>query len=472
MNGKLLPAGNPAPAADGVPSKPGTRLWRIALDTARPAPVTLGQAFKYWLKLGFISFGGPAGQIAMMHQELVEKRRWISEHRYLHGLNYCMLLPGPEAIQLAIYISWLMHGVKGAVMAGVLFFLPAFALLSLLGGIYLAYGDVPLVQGVFYGIKPAVVAVVLFAAWRIGSKALKNSLLWGIAAAAFIGIFFFKIAFPWIVLAAAILGAIGGKLAPAKFKGGGGHGASSKEYGSALIDDDTPTPAHAKFTWTKFALTTAVFIAIWLAAMLALGGSGTLADMGEFFTKAAFLTIGGAYAVLPYVYQGGVEQFGWLTGTQMIDGLALGETTPGPLIMIVTWVGYLGGVTKEVFANPILAGLAGAAVATFFTFLPSFWFILAGGPLVESTRGELKFTAPLTGITAAVVGVIVNLAVFFAWHTFWPRATEAAPFSGGFEWFPVVLALAAFVALWKYKIDIMKVIGACALVGLGYALII
>lgn len=450
-------------------------LWRFRVDTvstAAPAPVSLGQSFKYWLKLGFISFGGPAGQIAMMHQELVEKRRWISEHRYLHGLNYCMLLPGPEAIQLAIYISWLMHGVKGAVMAGVLFFLPAFALLSLLAGVYLAWGDVPLVQGVFYGIKPAVVAVVLFAAWRIGARALKNGVLWAMAALAFVGIFVFDVGFPWIVLAAAVLGGIGGKLAPDKFKGGGGHGASDRDYGPALIDDDTPTPAHARFSWPKLALTTAVFVAIWAAAILALGAAGTLADMGEFFTKAAFLTIGGAYAVLPYVYQGGVETYGWLTGPQMIDGLALGETTPGPLIMIVTWVGYLGGVAKEVFAHPVAAGLAGAATATFFTFLPSFWFILAGGPLVEATRGEIKFTAPLTGITAAVVGVIVNLAVFFAWHTFWPRASDAAPFSGGFEWFPVLIALASFVALWKYKIDIMKVIGACALLGLVYSLII
>jgi chromate transporter len=440
------------------------------VDTARPSPVTLGTAFKYWLKLGFISFGGPAGQIALMHQELVEKRRWISEHRYLHGLNYCMLLPGPEAIQLAIYISWLMHGVKGAVVAGVLFFLPAFALLSLLAGVYLAWGDVPLVQGIFYGIKPAVVAVVLFAAWRIGSKALKNEMLWGIAALAFIGIFWFKIGFPWIVLAAAMLGALGGKLAPAKFKGGGGHGASNKQYGAALIDDDTPTPDHAKFSWGKFIVTTVIFIAIWLGAMFAVSGQQTLTDMGNFFSKAAFLTIGGAYAVLPYVYQGGVEHYTWLTGPQMIDGLALGETTPGPLIMVVTWVGYLGGVAKEIFANPIAAGLAGAAAATFFTFLPSFWFIIAGGPFVEATRNELKFTAPLTGITAAVVGVVINLAVFFAWHTFWPQATDAAPFAGTFEWFPVIVAVAAFVALWKYKADVMKAIVVCALLGLAYSL--
>jgi chromate transporter len=444
----------------------------LTVDTARPSPVTLGTAFKYWLKLGFISFGGPAGQISMMHHELVEKRRWISEHRYLHALNFCMLLPGPEATQLAIYISWLMHGVKGGILAGVLFFLPGFLLLSALAGVYLAWGDVPLVQGIFYGIKPAVVAVVLFAAWRIGSRALKNEVLWGMAALAFIGIFVFDIGFPWIVLAAAILGAIGGKLMPAKFKGGGGHGASGKGYGAAIIDDDTPTPAHAKFSWRRLIATIVAFALIWLAAMLALRGEQALADMGMFFTKAAFLTIGGAYAVLPYVYQGGVEHYQWLTGPQMMDGLALGETTPGPLIMVVTWVGYLGGVAKGVFDNPIAAGLAGAAVATFFTFLPSFLFILAGGPLVEATRGELKFTAPLTGITAAVVGVVLNLAVFFAWHTFWPHGTQAAPFAGVFDWFPVIIAIAAFVALWKYKADIMKVIGACALLGLAYSLTI
>ncbi len=437
-----------------------------AIPATPPPTPTVGEAFKYWLKLGFISFGGPAGQIAMMHQELVERRRWISEHRYLHALNYCMLLPGPEAIQLAIYISWLMHGVKGALMAGVLFFLPAFVLLSVLAGIYLNFGDVPAVQGIFYAIKPAVVAVVLFAAWRIGSKSIKNEVLLGIAALAFIGIFAFDIDFPWIVLAAAILGAIGGKLMPAKFKAGGGHGASNKAYGPAIIDDDTPPPAHAKFTWAKLAVTTLVFATIAAVALLALRGSTDLYNMGEFFLKAAFLTIGGAYAVLPYVYQGAVDHFTWLTGPQMMDGLALGETTPGPLIMIVTWVGYIGGVTKSVLDDPIAAGLAGATVATFFTFLPSFWFIIAGGPIIESTRGELKFTAPLTAISAAVVGVILNLAVFFAWHTFWPKATAAEPFSGPFDAIPVVIAIACFIALWKYKQDIMKVIGVCALLGL------
>ena len=437
-----------------------------------PAPVTLGESGKYWIKLGFISFGGPAGQISMMHQELVEKRRWISERRYLHALNYCMLLPGPEATQLAIYISWLMHGAKGGVIAGVLFFLPGFLLLSALAGLYLAWGEVPLVQGIFYGIRPAVVAIVLFAAWRIGSRALKNEVLWGMAELAFIGIFILEIGFPWIVLAAAMLGALGGKLMPAKFGSGGGHDASSKTYGAALIDDDTPTPAHARFTWTRFMVTTLVFIALWLATMAILSRQPALADMGLFFSKAAFLTIGGAYAVLPYVYQGGVEHFHWLTGAQMMDGLALGETTPGPLIMIVSWVGYLGGVAKDVSSHPLAAGLSGAAVATFFTFLPSFWFILAGGPLVEATRGELRFTASLTGITAAVVGVILNLAVFFAWHAFWPQATSDAPFDGSFEWVQAVVASLAFIALWQYKADIIKVIAVCALVGLIHRLTI
>ena len=449
-----------------------------AVPTSPPPPVTLGEAFKYWLKLGFISFGGPAGQISMMHQELVEKRRWISEHRYLHALNYCMLLPGPEAIRLAIYISWLMHGVRGAIVAGVLFFLPAFVLLSLLAWIYLTWGDISLVKGIFYGIKPAVVAVVLFAAWRIGSRALKNNLLRGMALLAFFSSITLAIlapqfiAFPWIVFTAAALGALGGKFMPDKFKGGGGHGASHKQFGPALIDDDTPTPAHAKFSWAKLGFTTLIFIGIWCVVMLGLRGQPVLSDMGVFFTKAAFLTIGGAYAVLPYVYDAGVGEFAWLTGPQMIDGLALGETTPGPLIMIVTWVGFLGGVTKDIFGNTLFGGIAGAAVATFFTFLPSFLFIIAGAPLVEATRNEMKFTAPLTGITAAVVGVILNLAVFFAWHTFWPHATATAPFAGQFEWLPVIVAIAAFFALWKYKIDIMKVIGACASLGLVYSLVI
>jgi chromate transporter len=439
----------------------------------RPPHPSFWEAFAYWLKLGFISFGGPAGQISIMHQELVEKRRWIGERRFLHALNYCMVLPGPEAQQLAIYIGWLLHRTWGGIVAGTLFVVPSLFILSALTYVYLAYGNVPFVQGVFAGIKPAVVAIVVFAAWRIGSRALKNKVLWGFAAASFVAIFALHIPFPIIVLTAGVLGFIGGKIAPAKFKVGG-HGASNKTYGPALIDDDTPPPEHTKFKIPRLIFMTAAFVAVWAVGMWAILGIPVLKDMGEFFTKAALVTFGGAYAVLPYVYQGGVETYGWLTGLQMIDGLALGETTPGPLIMVVAFVGFIGGWSKEIFGPDglLLAGFAGACVATFFTFLPGYLFILAGGPLVEATHGDLKFTAPLTGITAAVVGVILNLAIFFGWHVLWPQATEAAPFAGNFEWFYALMSVAAFLALWKYKQDIMKVIAACAAVGLVYTSLI
>ena len=439
----------------------------------RPPHPSFLEAFFYWLKLGFISFGGPAGQISMMHQELVEKRRWISEHRFLHALNYCMLLPGPEAQQLAVYIGWMLHRSWGGIVAGTLFVLPSLFILIALTYVYLAYGDVTFVKGVFNGIKPAVVAIVVFAAWRIGTRALKNNVLWAFAAASFVAIFVFHVPFPYIVLAAGILGYLGGKVAPHKFRAGGGHGASDKHFGPALIDDDTPQPAHVRFRPGRLAVLIVLFVALWGVAIAALP-DGTLTDMGGFFTKAALVTFGGAYAVLPYVYQGGVEHYQWLTGTQMIDGLALGETTPGPLIMVVAFVGFIGGWSKELFGPDalLLAGVAGASVATFFTFLPSYLFILAGGPLVEATHGDLKFTAPLTGITAAVVGVVLNLAVFFGWHVLWPQASEAQPFAGTFQWFYALISVAAFVALWKYKMDIMKVLGACALIGLGHTLVV
>jgi len=436
-----------------------------------PRAVGAGEAFRYWLKLGFISFGGPAGQISIMHQELVERRRWISERRFLHALNYCMLLPGPEAIQLAIYIGWLLHGVWGGIVAGTLFFLPSYFILAGLSWIYLDFGSVPAVAGVLYGIKPAVVAIVVFAAYRIGTRALRNGTLWVLAAAAFVAIFAFGVPFPAIVLAAAVAGAIGGRLAPEKFRAGGSHGGAEKSWGPSLIDDHTPTPDHARFSRARLAGFVIAGLAIWVAALALLaatfGWDGTLTRMGWFFTKAALLTFGGAYAVLPYVYQGGVEHYGWLTGPQMIDGLALGETTPGPLIMVVTFVGFVGGWTKQVFGDALFAGgLAGAAVATFFTFLPSFLFILIGGPLVEATHGDIKFVAPLTGITAAVVGVVLNLAVFFGYHVLWP-----AGFDGNFEWFSALLGVAAFIALWRFKAGIIPVIAACALVGLAFRLL-
>ena len=327
----------------------------VAVEPAPPVPVSLREAFLYWLKLGFISFGGPAGQISMMHTELVEHRRWISEHRFLHALNYTMVLPGPEAQQLATYIGWLMHGTLGGMMAGVLFVLPSLVILIVLTWIYLAWGDVPVVAGVLYGIKPAVTAIVVFAAYRIGSRALRNGVLWSIAAAAFVAIFALHVPFPYIVLAAGVIGLVGGRIAPTKFRAGGGHGALDKSFGPALIDDHTPTPDWARFTWRSTMIHVLVGFAIWtlLEGMLYLkwGWQGPLTQMGWFFTKAALVTFGGAYAVLPYVYQGGVEHYGWLTGAQMIDGLALGETTPGPLIMIVAFVGFVGGWVKEIFGT-------------------------------------------------------------------------------------------------------------------------
>ena len=409
----------------------------------------------------------------MMHQELVEKRRWISEHRFLHALNYTMVLPGPEAQQLATYIGWLMHGVWGGIAAGVLFVLPSLFILGGLTWIYLVYGDVPVVAGILYGIKPAVTAVVVFAAYRIGSRALKNNVLRTLAVLAFIAIFAFDIPFPYIVLMAGAIGYLGSHIAPDKFRVGGHHGSSKDSYGPALIDDDTPAPEHARFKWSRFIVFALAGLLIGGAAMVALsmayGWQGTLTQMGWFFTKAALVTFGGAYAVLPYVYQGGVEQYAWLTGTQMIDGLALGETTPGPLIMVVAFVGFVGGWTKEIFGPEMLplAGAAGASVATLFTFLPSFLFILLGGPAVEATRGDVKFTAPLTGITAAVVGVVLNLATFFAYHVLWPQG-----FEGTFEWFSALIGAIAFVALFKFKVGIVPVIGACAVTGLGYSLLL
>ncbi len=440
-------------------------------EKPRPEAVSFMETVKYWLKLGFISFGGPAGQISMMHQELVEKRRWISEHRFLHALNYTMVLPGPEAQQLATYIGWLMHGVWGGIAAGVLFVLPSLFILITLTWVYLSYGDLTAVAGILYGIKPAVTAIVVFAAYRIGSRALPNNVLRGMAIAAFIAIFVFHIPFPYIVLVAGIVGLIGSRFAPEMFRAGGHHGSSKETYGPALIDDDTPIPEHAKFKWSRFITFALVGISIAAVIMAGLmmkfGWEGTLTQMSWFFTKAALVTFGGAYAVLPYVYQGGVDQYGWLTGTQMIDGLALGETTPGPLIMVVAFVGFVGGWSKEIFGpeSLLLAGAAGATIATIFTFLPSFLFILLGGPAVEATRNDVKFTAPLTGITAAVVGVILNLAVFFAFHVLWPQG-----FDGKFEWFAALMGVAAFIALFKYKIGIVWVIAVSAVVGLAYSL--
>ncbi len=403
-----------------------------------------------------------------MHTELVERRRWISEQRFLHALNFCMVLPGPEAQQLATYIGWLMHRTWGGLVAGGLFVLPSLFILIGLSWVYLAWGTLPVVAGLFYGLKPAVTALVLHAAHRIGTRALKNRWLWGIAGAAFGAIFLLDAPFPLIVLAAAAIGHFGNRRAPQVFAPGGGHGAARASYGRALIDDDMPPPPHARFTRARLARVLAMGLGLWAAAMaalaLAFGVQGALTQMGWFFTQAALLTFGGAYAVLPFVYQGAVEQHHWLTAAQMMDGLALGETTPGPLIMVVAFVGFVGGWTQALFGPDalFLAGAAAAGVVTFFTFLPSFVFILAGGPVIESTHGKLQFTAPLTAITAAVVGVILNLAVFFAWHVLWPQG-----WAGRFDVVSAGIAVAAGVALFRFKLGVMPMLALCALAGLA-----
>jgi chromate transporter len=436
---------------------------------APPPTISFAEAFRFWLKLGFISFGGPAGQIAIMHRELVEQRRWISDGRFLHALNYCMLLPGPEAQQLATYIGWLMHRTRGGLVAGGLFVLPSLVLLITLSWLYMRFGSLPVVAGILDGVKPAVVAIVLHAAHRIGSRTLETPGLWGIAAVAFIGFALLHVPFPLVIVAAAIAGVVLGKRLVGDGSGPAHGSAAKTPPAPAIIDDDTPTPPHARFSTRRLLATVGIGLALWAGTLgalaIATGWQGVLAPMGWFFTKAALLTFGGAYAVLPYVYDGAVAQFHWLTAAQMIDGLALGETTPGPLIMVVAFVGFVGGWTHALAASPLATGIAAACVVTFFTFLPSFVFILAGGPLIESTHGNLRLKAPLTAITAAVVGVILNLAVVLGLHVFLPGG-----FDGAIAWPAVALfALAAF-ALLRLKLGILPLIGLAGLAGLALRL--
>lgn len=430
--------------------------------------VSFWEAFRFWLKLGFISFGGPAGQIAVMHQQLVEQHRWISERRFLHALNFCMLLPGPEAQQLATYIGWLMHKTWGGIVAGVLFVLPSLFILIGLSWFYMVFGESNLVSGFFYGIKPAITAIVLHAAYRIGSRVLKNSSLWVISIAAFVALSLFHIPFPFVIASAALCGFILGKIWPDNFKSS--QTVEHQSTGNALIDDHTASPHHASFGWRRIVMITLVGAILWMLPMSVLivvqGWNGAFTQMGWFFTKAALLTFGGAYAVLPYVVQGAVNQYGWLSLSQMMDGLALGETTPGPLIMVVAFVGFVGGYGNAVLGSDMLfmGGAVAAIWVTFFTFLPSFIFIFVGAPVIEATHNNLAITAPLTAITAAVVGVIVNLALFFAYHILWP-----AGWSGQFDIFSAVLTLVAIGLLFVFKLDMMRVLIGCAAIGLAWA---
>ena len=454
------------------------------MDSKLEPEIPFSEALKFWFKLGFISFGGPAGQIAIMHKELVEEKRWISEKRFLHALNYCMVLPGPEAQQLAIYIGWLLHRTRGGVVAGVLFVLPSLFILIALSYVYVVFGNVTWVAALLYGIKPAVAAIVVQAVHRIGSKTLKTPttapLLWAVAVSSFLALYFLHLPFPVIVISAALIGVFGAKFVPKQFSTDAGHGAkksASDTVRPAVIDDNTPTPEHAQFKKSRLATVVLIGAVLWLIPMAILmmhqGWNGALTQMAWFFTKAALLTFGGAYAVLPYVYQGAVEQFTWLTGAQMIDGLALGETTPGPLIMVVAFVAFLGGWAKQVLGpdSLFLGAALAATVVTWFTFLPSFLFILAGGPLVETTHNNLKFIAPLTAITAAVVGVIASLALFFIAHIAIKPAIDGSIFDR-LDYFSIVVTVVAAIALIRFKIGVIPVLFASALCGLVWRLLI
>ena len=445
--------------------------------------VSFAEAFRFWVKLGFISFGGPAGQIAIMHRELVERRHWISEERFLHALNYCMLLPGPEAQQLAIYIGWLMHRTWGGIVAGAFFVIPSIFVLLALSYIYAAHGNVPVVAGALAGFKPVVVAIVVEAGLKIGGRALKRRAHFFIAAAAFVSIYFFHIPFPLIVLVAGLIGLIGSRLWPGVFDkasaGGQLTGDGEKEMTPdtrhptpTVIDDHATPPEHTRPSRARVVKILAVGLALWSLPFAALvawrGWAGLHAQEYRFFTQAALVTFGGAYSVLAYVTQAAVGSYGWLTHAQAVDGLALAETTPGPLIMVLQFVGFMAGWNHATAAgmNQTASAVLGALVTTYTTFLPCFLFIFIGAPYIEVLRGNKSLTAALSGITAAVVGVVLNLALVFGWAVIWPHGL-----SGGTNWFAAALSVAAFIALYRFKADVLWVVIAGGLIGLGRALL-
>jgi chromate transporter len=464
--------------------------------------VSFGEAFRFWLKLGWISFGGPAGQIAIMHREMVERRRWLSEERFLHALNYCMMLPGPEATQLAVYVGWLMHRTPGGLVAGVFFVLPSIFILLALSYTYAAYGNTRLVSGLLTGFKPVVVAIVVEAVLKIGGRALKRRVHFLLALAAFVAIFFLRVPFPLIVLVAALVGLMGARLWPEAFAAGrakgraaeeetksdtedegareksGGEDFGEKTAGESeamlplVIDDQAPPPPHTLPSGMRALRVLLVGLALWALPLMALGAwlgwGGLHTDEYMFFTKAALVTFGGAYAVLAYVTQAVTHApYEWLTPTQAVDGLALAETTPGPLIMVLQFVGFMAGWNHPAPGlSPMLSGVLGALVTTYVTFLPCFLFIFMGAPYVEKIRGHRGLTSALAGVTAAVVGVILNLALVFGAAVIWPRGFFSAP-----EWFAVALGAASFVALYRFKSDVLWVVLAGGLLGLMKVLV-
>jgi chromate transporter len=437
---------------------------------AAQTAVPFGEAVRFWVKLGFISFGGPAGQIAIMHRELVERRRWISEERFLHALNYCMLLPGPEAQQLAIYIGWLLHRVAGGIVAGAFFVIPSIFILLALSYVYAAYGEVSAVAGVLAGFKPVVVAIVVEAVLKIGGRALKRRVHYAIAAAAFVAIYLLQVPFPLIVLLAALIGLVGAALAPQVFRaplaraGADGQGAATLALPTA-IDDDAAPPPHTLPSAARFVRTLLLGLALWLVPFVVLiavrGWSSLHAHEYRFFTLAALVTFGGAYSVLAYVTQVATTSFGWLTHTQAIDGLALAETTPGPLIMVLQFVGFMAGWNNPQGMTPLASAVLGALVTTWATFLPCFLFIFLGGPYVEVLRGDARLTAALSGVTAAVVGVVLNLALVFGAAVIWPHGL-----AGGTRWFAALMTVAAFALLYRVKVDVLWVVLGGGAVGL------
>jgi len=434
---------------------------------APPSAVTLAEATRFWFQLGWVSFGGPAGQIALLHRELVERRRWLSEGRYLHALNYCMLLPGPEAMQLATYLGWLMHGAAGGLIAGGLFVIPSVFVLTALASLYALWGQLPLLASVFAVLKPAVLAIVLMAAWRIGRRTLHTPLLGALAIAGFLALAAFDVPYPLVVIGAGVVGLLAARLQPSLLLAARPHGLTAEQTErdptGALHDDHTTSPEHARFSRRRLAMTLLIWalaLLLPLAGLAAAGGwNGFLATMARFFTRVAVVSFGGAYAVLPYVAQGAVEDFGWLSDAQMLDGLALGESTPGPLIIVLAFVGFMGGWNQAISAgsSPWLPALTAVVVTVWFTFVPSFGFILVGAPLVEASRADLRFGAPLSAITAVVVGVIASLALFFAGPVLLP--------GGAFNpWALLVVGLALFVQL-RLGWSVLHVIGAAATTG-------
>jgi len=426
------------------------------LEDRHRAP-SFGEAFRFWLKLGFVSFGGPSGQIAMMHTELVEKKRWIDNPRFLHALNFCMLLPGPEAQQLAIYIGWLLHKTRGGIVAGALFVIPSIFILWGLSYIYVAFGNIPWIAAIFYGLKPAVLAIVAAAVIRIGSKALKNAVMWSLALAAFVTIYFFRVPFPLIIISAGILGLIGNKILPEYFRGEIAHPLD--------VDLASNLAERAKPSWLHALKISAAWVVIWALPLaltgIFLGTDHTIFREGIFFSKAAVVTFGGAYAVLPYVSQQAVEHYHWLTAPQMLDGLGLAETTPGPLIMVLQFVGFLGAWNHPGNLPPLVSATLGALVTTWTTFVPCFLWVFLGAPYIEKLREVRLLTAALSTVAAAVVGVILNLAVWFGLHVIFPGNEKV-------DWFALGLCAAAFIAMLRFKIDIIPVVLASGLLGLIY----